>query len=213
MIEHNIISSGSKGNAVVVNKDVMIDCGVPFKALQSVYRKLRLVLLTHCHCDHFNKSTIKRLAKERPSLRFGCREWMAGPLIECGVKHKNIDIFGDVEAVYHGMKVQTYQLFHDVPNCGYRIEFEDGQSLFYATDTNSLSHIEAKGCTLYMIEANYGEEEIQERIRRKEAAGEYIHEYSVLKNHLSREKAEKWIADNAGPESEYIFMHQHEERK
>jgi len=49
MIEYVIISTGSKGNAVIANKAVLIDCGVPFKALKMYYKKLKLVLLTHIH--------------------------------------------------------------------------------------------------------------------------------------------------------------------
>ena len=51
---YNIISTGSKGNAVVINGRILIDCGVPFKALEPVKKDLRLALLTHIHSDHFN---------------------------------------------------------------------------------------------------------------------------------------------------------------
>lgn len=48
-MEYEIIATGSAGNAVVLNKYVLIDIGVPFKALKSVYRDLKIVLLTHIH--------------------------------------------------------------------------------------------------------------------------------------------------------------------
>ena len=212
MIDYNILSTGSKGNAVVIDKTILIDCGVPFKALDRVYRKLGLVLLTHEHGDHINKTTIKRLVTERPRLRFGCGAWMVPKLLECGVKPKHVDVymFGH-KYQYKGFCLEPVPLLHNVPNCGHKIHFDDGQKLFYATDTNSLNQVEAHGYDLYMLEANYGEEEIAERIRRKQAAGEYCHEHEVLKNHLSREKAEKWLANNMGPNSEYIWMHQHTE--
>ena len=35
---YNIISTGSKGNAVVINGRILIDCGVPFKALEPVIK-------------------------------------------------------------------------------------------------------------------------------------------------------------------------------
>ena len=68
-MNYNIISTGSQGNAVVVDEIILIDCGVSFKALKDVYKKLQIVLLTHIHADHFKRSTIKRLAKQRPTLR------------------------------------------------------------------------------------------------------------------------------------------------
>ena len=79
-MNYKIISTGSQGNAVVVDEIILIDCGVSFKALKDVYKKLQIVLLTHIHADHFKRSTIKRLAKERPALRFGCCEWLANDL-------------------------------------------------------------------------------------------------------------------------------------
>ena len=52
-IKYEIIATGSDGNAVVINDIVLIDCGVPFKALKPYYKKLKLVLLTHIPADHF----------------------------------------------------------------------------------------------------------------------------------------------------------------
>ena len=47
------IATGSTGNAVVINDSILIDCGVPFKALEPVMKELKLVLLTQVHGDHF----------------------------------------------------------------------------------------------------------------------------------------------------------------
>lgn len=87
-MRYNIISTGSQGNAVVLNDCVLIDCGVSFKALKEVYKNLKLVLLTHEHGDHFKPQTIKRLAQERPTLRFGCCEWLVKALLNAGVDKK-----------------------------------------------------------------------------------------------------------------------------
>ena len=71
-MKYNIISTGSIGNAVVINNNILIDCGVSFAKLKDFYKSFQLVLLTHIHTDHFNKTKIKKLAEERPTLRFGC---------------------------------------------------------------------------------------------------------------------------------------------
>lgn len=210
MIEYNIISTGSKGNAVVINKCIMIDCGVPFKALKDVYRSLGLVLLTHRHVDHFNWRTIKMLAQERPMLRFGCPEWLAASLLDL-VCPKQIDIYDMSKGVtYDFIEIKPVPLIHNVPNCGYKIKIS-GEMLFYATDTNSLDGIEIPCYDLYMIEANYNEAEITERIRLKQEAGEYCHEWDVLKNHLSKEKADDWLYRNMGASSQYVYLHSHRE--
>ena len=46
MINYNIISTGSQGNAVVIERKILVDCGVSFKALAAECRTLKLVLLT-----------------------------------------------------------------------------------------------------------------------------------------------------------------------
>lgn len=212
MIDYNIISTGSKGNAVVINSTILIDCGVPFKALKDVFRELQLILLTHHHSDHFNKSTIRKLAQERPTLRFGCCEWLIEPLLNCGVLKTNIDVYSvGFCFVYTGFcTIKTDRTLHNVDNCAFHI-WQGNDSLFYATDTNSMAGIEAKNYSLYMLEANYTESEIKQRIEEKQSNGEYCHEWDVLNNHLSKEKADNWLHQNMGANSLYIYMHEHEE--
>ena len=77
MIEYQVLSTGSAGNAVVVNRTVLIDCGVPYKVVEPFIKDLRLVLLTHIHGDHFKVSTIRKIAQGRPMVRFGAPEWLS----------------------------------------------------------------------------------------------------------------------------------------
>jgi glyoxylase-like metal-dependent hydrolase (beta-lactamase superfamily II) len=44
-----VVSTGSKGNAVIIEDFILIDCGVSFKALSEKCSKLKIVLLTHIH--------------------------------------------------------------------------------------------------------------------------------------------------------------------
>lgn len=212
-IDFNIISTGSQGNAVVIHKLILIDCGVPFKALKPFYEDFKLVLLTHIHSDHFNKTTIKRLASERPTLRFACCSWLVGPLVACGVNKKNIDVLKfDTSYGYGVCNIIPVPLVHNVPNCGYKIHFSFGK-VFYATDTNNLNGIVAHHYDLYMIEANYEDDVIQEKIKAKKAAGLYPYETQVLKNHLSKAKCDDFICRNCGPKSEYCYLHCHNDSK
>ena len=70
-MEYKIISTGSKGNAVVVDGRILIDCGVPFRRLESVYRDLDAVLLTHIHSDHFQPKTLARVGWPQSARHFG----------------------------------------------------------------------------------------------------------------------------------------------
>lgn len=207
---YEIISTGSKGNAVLLGGSLLIDCGVPFKALSNTYRELKLVLLTHWHSDHINKATVKKLADVRPTLRFACCSWMV-PHIAGLVDPRRIDILEcDRWYDYGQVKVSPVSLFHDVPNCGYRLDF-NGCKVFYATDTGTLDGIEAKGYDLYMLEANHTRAGIEERAKAKMERGEYSYELRAAETHLSEEQALDFIGANAGPKSEYVFLHQHSE--
>lgn len=212
-MNYQIISTGSKGNAVLIGGYVLIDCGVSFKSLQAIYKDIKIVLLTHIHGDHFKRSTIKRLAKERPALRFGCCTWLVADLVACGVSKENIDVF-EVGKVYRyknpALKINPIKLYHDVPQCGYRLTL-DNQKVIYATDTAHLDGITARNYDLYMIEANYTDEDLQERISRKQADGGYIYENNVVYRHLSKEQADAFLFDNMGANSEYVYLHEHKE--
>ncbi len=211
MIPYTIISTGSEGNAVVINKAVLVDCGVNFKALEPYYRDLKLVLLTHIHSDHFHKTCIRMLARERPMLRFACGPWLVNSLIECGVAKTNIDVLSFNTYYNYGIcNIVQFHLTHDVPNCGYKIHFPIGK-VIYATDTNNLNGITALNYDLYLIEANYVDEEIQEKIRQKEENGEFVYERRVLRTHLSKKKCDDFIYRNIGPTGRYEYLHCHKE--
>ena len=212
----NVISTGSQGNAVILNNEILIDCGVPYKQLKTYVQDLRLVLLTHAHGDHFNPTTIRRLHEARPMLRFGCCEWMVHHLLTADVSPRVIDVYSPASSTAFNeydrgrVIVLAFPLFHDVENCGYKIAVGEKTAL-YATDTATMDGVAAPGFDLYMIEANHTEQEIAERIRRKAESGEFIYEYRAAAGHLSREKADAWLAMNAGPNSKVIYLHQHKE--
>lgn len=207
-MNYKIINSDSSGNATVINDFILIDCGVSYKSLKNYVKDLKIVLLTHIHHDHFNKSTIKKLAINRPTLRFGCCEWLVKDLIECGVNKKNIDVYEiGKEYDYTLFKLISIKLYHDVPQCGYRI-FINNKKMIYATDTRTLEGITAKNYDLYLIEGNYeNEEELHERAYTRE------YEERVKNTHLSKEYTTVWLLKNMGENSIYEFMHQHKEKK
>lgn len=212
---YNIISTGSKGNAVVINDSILIDCGVPYKLLEPHIKPLKLVLLTHEHGDHFVPSTVRRLHLERPTLRFGCCHWMVEHLLKAGVDKRVIDVYQPeyvVEYQAQRLLIWPEPLYHNVPNCGYHIVM-GGKSLFYATDTGTLDGIKAKGYDLYMVEANHTKADISARAAEKQARGEYAYEFRAAENHLSQEQTEDWLYHNMGPHSLYVFLHGHEPKE
>ena len=211
-IPYTVIGTGSTGNAVLLNNRILVDCGVPYRDIAPYIRQIQLVLLTHCHGDHFNPATVRRLAAERPSLRFAGGAWLLPEMVDAGISKRNIDVLECGKMYNYGIaSIIPVRLNHNVPNCGYKIHFAWGK-VFYATDTNDLNGVFAKDYDLYLVEANYEDEEIRRRIKQKEIDGEFAYEKNVLHNHLSKEKCDAWIYANAGCTSEYVYLHQHRDR-
>lgn len=201
---YNILSSGSEGNAIIYFDAIMIDCGIPYSLTKPYVKDIQLILLTHKHGDHFNLSTIKKLAFERPSLRFGCGEFLAEYMKEI----RNVDIYEPGKIYDYGpFKISPIILYHDVKNFGYRI-FKDDKKIFHATDTFTLEGITAKNYDLYAIEANYDEETVYKIIEERQARGEYAHQKGSINSHLSRQQAQSFVLNNAGPNYEFIMLHQ-----
>lgn len=199
---------------------VLVDCGVPYKRLEPYAKNMKLVLLTHSHSDHFKLATVRRLHQERPTLRWGCCEWMVKFLLEAGVDKRVIDLYKPEKTYIYGeppyLQLSPEPLVHDVENCCYHMVFgskDDGEKVFYATDTGTLDSIEAKGYSLYMVEANHLTADIEARAAEKLAKGEFAYEFRAAATHLSYEQAMDWLYKNMGPTSQYVLLHGHEEEK
>lgn len=201
---HQVIHSGSEGNAVLYYDHILVDIGVPFASIKPLMYKIQLVLLTHQHGDHLNIDTLRRLCKERPTIRVGCCEWML-PHLE-GIK--NVDVFKiGQEYDYVHFSLVAVKLFHDIPNAGYRI-FKDGYKIFHATDTSHLNGIEAKGYDLYALEHSYDADTIFGVIEEKESRGVFAYERGVIQSHLSEQAARQFIFNNAGENYEVLRLHE-----
>jgi hypothetical protein len=165
--------------------------------------------------DHLKKSCVKQIAYNYPNIKFIVGNFLVADLVLLGVNKKNIITFDTGKWYDIGVfKVKMDYLFHDCPNNCLHIEFKNGEKLFYATDTSSIDHIEAKNYTTYLIEANYEtDDELREKIKEQEEKGEYSYYNRVLKTHLSQLQAINWLDKNKGAESEVCFIHQHLEKE
>lgn len=214
---YKIIASGSKGNCTIIENSIAIDMGVSFKALGDYKQRIKVVLLTHCHADHFNQSTIKALAQQRPSIKFICAPFLAKKLYELVGKDRVwvLSIGGLYNLTKEGsIKLSCFKLKHDVPNVGWRIMI-NGQKCIYATDTGSMEvdgkKIVARNYDLYLIEANYLTQEAINRSIKKKAQGLYSYELRAMNNHLSKEQCDEFLSENMGKNSEFVYMHKHVE--
>lgn len=201
---YKVLSSGSHGNCVIYHNSIAVDMGIPYSRIKYYKNDLQIVLLTHIHGDHFNIATIKKLAFERPTLRFACGEFLSDKLY--GVK--NVDVLQSGLVYDYGyFKISPITLYHDVPNFGYRI-FKDNHKIIHVTDTAHLEKIEAKNYDLYAIESNYNEDTVFQSIENKIKRGEYAHQIGSIKTHLSEQQARDFIFRNAGENYQVLRLHE-----
>ncbi len=217
----DVISTGSVGNAVVLNGKYLFDCGVPYGKLRPWVKDLAVVFLTHIHGDHFRIQTIRRLHRERPLVKFVCGRNLLVPLCtKCGVSPGRILLAEPDRPVSlnygpESVKVQSFDLIHNVENIGYAVEIIGGEApgkALYATDTQYIP-VSAPGFDLYMVECNYHVDELARRKARKIEAGQFTYEDTVAAAHMSHETVTAWLSQNAGPDSQVVFLHQHVEKE
>ena len=105
------------------------------------------------------------------------------------------------------LKVKLDQLYHDVENYALHWEYK-GKKGLYVVDTNRIDHIEAKNYDLYLIEANYKEDLLE--YHKMNCTDENVLYYlnRVPYTHLSWEKANDFLINNMGDNSEYQYIHQ-----
>lgn len=202
---YKLIASGSAANAIIYHETILVDCGTAYAEIEPYINQIQIVLLTHKHGDHFRLSTISKILSERPSIRIGCCEWMTDLVSKFS---RNIDIYeiGKVYS-YGSFSVSPIKLYHDVPNCGYRI-FKGEHKIIHATDTEHLDGITAKGYDLYAIEHNYDEDTVFENIARIEANGGFAHQRGSINSHLSEQQAREFISNNRNTESKILRLHE-----
>ena len=212
--EYNIISSSSKGNCIIFNKYMAIDMGVTFNKVKPYLKDLKVILLTHVHRDHFCKSTIKKMAFEKPTIKWVCGEWLVEDLVKLGVLKKNIFIVKHFKSYDFGkFTLIPLETYHDVRNMSYRVNFKP-TTIYYATDTNKLDYnLSLEKLDYYFIERNYNDEEIDKRITEKTLNGEYVYETRVKNTHLSSEEADRFLKTMMGDNSKFIYCHQHIEKE
>lgn len=195
MIDYEIISSGSKGNCVVI-EDVMIDCGVAYKRIKERLYDIRTLLLTHIHGDHINKSTLEKIKIEFPKIR------IVGNY-EVHQKFKVDIIVGHVDVICGDFLLTPFDCIHNVVTTGYAWKM-NGDDIIYATDTSSLEHAPGIKYDYLFIESNYDEKKLQEAIKM---SVDYNPAQDSLR-HLSTQQAKGfYYTHRKSKDSEFIELH------
>ena len=207
-MKYEIIGSSSKGNSIVVEDILLLDCGVTYKKIKPYLNKIKLIFISHIHKDHLKPSTIKQIAYNYPTIRFVTGSVkVVEELLNNGVNVKNINILKDGKKYDLGLlKIKLEHLYHDVPNYGLKWEIKDKKGI-YLVDTARVDHIEAKNYNLYLIESNYREDILQKHIEECDNEDKLYYLDRVPKTHLSNEQANGFLIENMGEESFYQYIH------
>ena len=208
-MKYKILKTGSSGNAVLLENGLLLDCGVPFKLIEPHLKKIKAVFVSHEHKDHMNISTLKRIHELRPTVRFLAGFWLKTYLDMSGIKKSNIDYLSPNKTYdYNLFKIIPFILIHDVKNIGIKIlDKKNKEKVLYAVDTKKIDHIRAVYYDLYLIEANYDEEKLEQNIKRDKENGLFSYGERVKETHLSIQQVSGWLLDNAGENSVYEFLH------
>lgn len=211
-----IISSSSAGNCYIYFDDIMLDIGVPYSKIKPYTQKIKLILLSHIHSDHLNIRTLKKMLYENPKIKIGCGWFLVEELLKEQIPPKNIFVFEvDKTYTFDNYVIKPAMALHDVPNFGYKIlDKNNDYKVFHISDTSSIDYIEAKDYDLYAIEGNYEtDENLKEIIKAEKKQYGFSYRERVLKTHLSQLQALNWLDKNKKETSEYIFIHQHKNRR
>lgn len=153
-LDYTVVSSGSKGNCVVI-ENVMIDCGIPFIKLKEYLYEVDFLLITHKHGDHINKSTYKKIRKEFPNI----------------ITISNYEVARDYEIdeivtadFYLDIGEYSFLPFegkHDVLTYGYTWYFDD-LHIIYATDMHDFNLAPSDDKYDYLfLESNYDKKKLE----------------------------------------------------
>ena len=119
-MKYEIIGSSSKGNCIIVEDVLMLDCGVTYVKIKKYLPKVKLIFISHDHLDHLLPTTIKKIIFNFPKIKFvtGSVE-VVKILNKIGAYNKNIYILDWGKKYNLGLlKVKLVYLYHDTPNYG-----------------------------------------------------------------------------------------------
>ena len=164
-----VLGSNSSGNCYILegrSSALIIECGVSVdrikQALGFNLSKVAGCIVTHTHNDHA-RSIGKLVKMGIPVLA------LPSVFSEHNVKKSRLTnlLFDGKGYRFGDFKVASYKVTHDVPCVGYLISHPEMGRLLFVTDTMTLDY-RFTNLNNIMIEANYADEILQERIERGE---------------------------------------------
>lgn len=199
-MNYKIISSGSKGNCVIIN-DIMVDCGVPFSKIKDELYGIKYLLLTHIHGDHIKPSTLETIKKLFPRITIIGNYEVHGSYGVSIIANETFEITTD-DYVFLPFKCE-----HDVVTYGFTWRFND-LDIIYATDTSTMDNAPDGPYDYLFIESNHDEKKLE--LAANNVKGNY-NPYLGGKRHLSSQQARTfYYLNRKNRDSEFIELHKSE---
>lgn len=203
-MDYKILASGSKGNAVILNDEILIDCGITYKHLKDHLNNIKYLFITHIHSDHVNRTTFKFIRSKWKHIKIYSNYEVVS---EIGRIDFEKILANGVEYKIDNMTVTPFECVHDVETTGYVFQIED-VNIIYATDTNTLDNAPDLKYNYFFIESNHDENKLE--IALKENKYKYD-VYSNAKRHLSTQQAKGfYYSKRKNKESKFIELHKSE---
>lgn len=204
MLTIKSINSSSAGNCYVLSDGktrLMIECGIPWKkALAGL--DYRIDDVAGCLCSHGHQDHSKGI---RDAAKAGVDVYMsAGTADEIGATGHRVHRLPAGKVQWIGCwAVMPFLVEHDAAEpFGFLIV--NGQSrVLFLTDT-AFSRYRFKDITYLIIEANYSEKIVKDRLERGE-----IDQFRVdrlIRSHMSIERVKELIGANSWPNLRYILL-------
>ena len=195
---YKIISSGSKGNCVKIN-DVLIDCGVSFKAIKEELYDVKYLLLTHIHSDHIKPDTLLAIIENFPHIKVISNYEVYERFPVCTIANAGFPVITDDYHFY------PFEALHDVVCYGYVWQHGENR-IIYCTDTGSMENAPEGPYDYIFIESNHDEAKL-EQARKHGKKGGYD-PFLSGKRHLSTQEAKAfYYMHRRSRESEFIELH------
>ena len=202
----NQISTGSnKGNCYQYNS-LLLDIGVSFSKIKGIIDEIDIIFISHVHKDHLRADTIEKVYRHRPEVLFIGGANMKPIFEELKVKHYILELGKSVNFAKRGYEFELIKLYHDVENYGLKVK-HDNLLGGYITDTKHVEGISLKNCDWLIIEYNHDEVVVREAIAHAKDNNKFTHLVGAVESHLSFQKADPFINENAKNGTEILKCH------
>lgn len=166
-----VLATGSKGNCYLVhnqNTKILLECGIDItttgERLWNKYKikisKLNACLISHCHQDHCNEITIRRLSGQMPV--FGNQE-----VVNKFPKLTINKISNEEKFKIGDIRIKTFGVFHgDTQNNGFIFRDDENTMLFITDFAYTPYSLRNWNFDEIYIEINYVKEILEQNIEK-----------------------------------------------